>query len=377
MRIHMRDEQGGITVLVASLVAALLFVATISIVVDSGVVYLERRTVSNAAQSSVLALARECIENPSSCATSYLAAQFANANSPDSLTAVTEICIDGLTVTKATCSALSTSSMDCSPVPTNVKKYVRIRTQSLSDETGIGVRTFFSQESSARLQACAQARWGNAGSAAVYTPFAVSICEWAKQQSLPLPLKEYKSSDGISTCSWTFKDLGGRTFTSTGINGWAALDLTSTSIPATARAAVPCPDPSNQSPAYLRIGYELSQITRSQSSTNYCEDSDLASKMSKWLGRTLYLPLVSTRKISGQSTIHRVEAFASYRLLGYSLLKGNGSASTTGGIVPKGDWCPNNTSCITGEFIAATSPDSEITDDPAAPQIGLQALELF
>ena len=377
MNIALKDERGGVTVVVAALVAGLLLVGSIALVVDSGVVYLERRTVANAAQSSTLALAKECIESPTTCFNSPLTQQFANANSPDGLTSITEICIDGFTVAKMACKSVSGTSIDCSPVPSTVKKYVRVRTESLSSEVGVGIRTFFSTNDSERLQACAQARWGNAGSAMTYTPFAVSICEWAKQQSLPRTLKEYKTNDGVSTCTYSFVDMSGRTFTRSGIDGWAALDLGSESIPLSARAIAECPNPATDEPAYLRIGYELSQITRSQSSTNYCGDTNLASKMSNWIDRELYIPLVSTRKISGASTVHRIEAFATYRLLGYALLKGNGSASDIGGTVPKGNWCPKNTSCIYGEFVSTTSPDSEISDDPSAPQIGLQALELF
>ena len=377
LNIDFKDERGGVTLVVAALVTGLLLVGSIALVVDSGVVYLERRTVANAAQSSTLALAKECIERPTTCFNSPVTQQLANANSPDGLTSITEICIDGLTVAKMACRSLTPKSVDCSPVPSTVKKYVRVRTESLSNEVGVGIRTFFSKNDSERLQACAQARWGNAGSALTYTPFAVSICEWAKQQSLPRTLKEYNTNDGVSTCTYSFVDMSGRTFTRSGIDGWAALDLKSESLPLSARASTECPNPAIDEPAYLRIGYELSQITRSQSSENYCGDTNLASKMSNWINRDLYIPLVSTRKISGASTVHRIEAFAAYRLLGYALLKGNGSASDIGGTVPRGNWCPKNTSCIYGEFISTTSPDSEISDDSSTPQIGLQALELF
>jgi len=99
--------------------------------------------------------------------------------------------------------------------------------------------------------------------------------------------------------------------------------------------------------------------------------------MPVWINQTLYLPLVSTKKLSGNSTVHTVEAFAAFKLLGYSLSKGQGSSKQAGGITPTGIWCPVNTNCIYGEFVKTISPNSEINETSGIPNIGLQAIELF
>ena len=375
MRERFGNESGGVTVLVATVVASLLLIGSIALVVDSGVVYLERRAVANAAQSAALALARECVTDPRNCIRSTMPQDLANANSPDSLTAVVEICVNGKTITQANCAATTPSTIDCSAVPVTESQWVRVRTQSKSQIPEVGVETFFSQNRNETLKACAQARWGNAASASSFTPFGISICEWARNKSGIL--REYTTNNGVAPCSWTFADMNGETTTATGISGWVALDLMSTSIPASARASVACPNPATESGAYLRVGYELSQITKSQSSQDYCGNGNLASKMNQWLERTLYIPLVSTPKLSGQATVHRIEAFAGFKLLGYALLRGQGNASTTGGNFPNGNWCPNNTSCIYGEFVSTFSPNSEVNTDPNVPQVGLQAIQLF
>jgi len=181
----------------------------------------------------------------------------------------------------------------------------------------------------------------------------------------------------VTSCSYTFTDLLGETFTKSGIGGWAALDLLSASLPVEARSNASCPNPDSDQPAYLQIGYQLSQITRDQSSPNYCGDGTLLNKIGNWLNRDLYLPLISTEKLSGNRTVHTVEAFASFRLLGYSLLKGSGSSAAVGGTVPTGNWCPVNTNCIYGEFKLTISPGSEISNLPGVPNLGLQAIELF
>ena len=377
MKTKVKSESGGVTAFVAIFVSAFLLSGSIALALDSGVLYLERRTLSNAAQSSALALARECIERPTTCSSYGLIQTLANENSPDGLTTVSEICINGKTQQGLDCQPLTASKVDCSPLPTNVTKFVRIRTQSLSSSPGIGLQTFFSRSNSHSLDACAQVRWGNAGSAAVYAPFAVSICEWAKQQSLPRVLLEFKTNDSVSSCTFSFVDLAGQTFTRNGISGWAALDLLSASLPSGARASVSCPNPATDQPAYLQIGHQLSQIARDQSSINYCGNGTLISKIGSWLNQDLYLPLISTQKLSGSATIHTVEAFAAFRLLGYSLQKGSGSASDVGGTTPTGNWCPKNTNCIYGEFKATISPGSELSDQPGVPNVGLQAIELF
>ena len=370
------SERGGITAFIAIFVSTLLLFGSIALIVDSGVVYLERRTVVNAAQTAALAMARECIESPTTCASSQVAQQYANANSEDGKTAISEICITGKTPAGGNCRVLTDNKIDCAPVPTTASRFVRIRTRSQSNESAIGVRTYFSRSNSQSLAGCAQARWGNASSASVYVPFAVSICEWARQKSLPRVLVQYTSSGGTADCQVQYQDSG-NTYTLSGINGWATLDLKSALLPASARSNVYCPNPNIDQPASLKIGYELSPLINSQSSQTFCGDGNLASKMSPWLNQTLYIPLVSTQKLSGNSTIHRIQAFAAFKLLGYALLKGQGNASTFGGTYPSGNWCPNNNSCIYGEFISTYSPNSEISDVPGVPNVGLQAIELF
>jgi hypothetical protein len=370
-------EAGGVTLTVTAMISSFLLFSLIALVVDGGLVYLERRSVVNAAQSAALALAKECAEKPSTCAYSNLATQFASANSDDGLTRVTEICIKGMTPTGSPCAPVNGSRLDCAALPSQGKNFVRIRTQSQSADNPNGIDSFFSGGSESQLNACAQVIWGNASSASVFAPFAVSICEWARQQALPRVLAEFTTNFGVNDCSYTFTDLSGVQFTKNGINGWAALDLTSSTLPAEARAAVNCPNPAVDAPAALRIGQQLRQIARDQSSPNYCGDGNLASKMPFWLNQILYIPLVSTEKLSGNATIHIIEAFAAYRLLGFSLSKGNGSSSDQGGTYPVGQWCPKNTNCIYGEFITTLSPASEINQNPGVPNVGLQAIELI
>lgn len=387
MKSRWAKESGGVTAIVSILTASLLLYGTLALVVDGGIILLERRTVVNAAQSAALALARECIQNPNSCATSPQVQELANLNSPDQKTAVTEICVNGKTSSNTNCQGLTTSKLDCTDM--TGKRFVRVRTKSLSNESGIGIRTFFSADASQTLIACSQVRIGNASSAPTYAPFAISICEWANQQvpgqGNPLRrIQEHKPSpqsnnllpgEKVSDISCS---LQGQTYS--GISGWAAIDLT-TVEPASARSNVKCPNPGNvnELPAYLRIGMKVGSITENTNSAAFCKSGNppikLEDKMPNWLNRILYIPLVSTTKGSSGQTpqtqgpyMHLIEAFTAFKLLGYSI---NGRAN--GSTLPT---CPNNTNCIYGEFVSTFLSDAEIIDSTTFPNFGLQAIEL-
>ena len=364
------NEKGGYSILFAIIFGTGLLIVIFTIVLDGGNISTERRELQNVAESSALALAKECSLNPSTCLNSGTPEQFAESNSSDNKTTITEVCVRGVNRLLQPCLLPSSERLDCSPLSSGTSNYARVRTQTLSSD-GSQLRPLFGGSGSYQLKGCAQAIWGNAGSAQVFAPFALSICDWARLGSGKNVINEYDTNSGTDTCNYTFVDLQGQTFTRKGITGWAAVDLQSSGIPIQNQSNVPCPDPAKDSPAALRIGDVLNAITRDASSANYCGDSNLVSKIPVWVGREFYLPLVSTTKISGQSTIHVVEAFTGYKFLGYSI-KG-----VAGGTYPGSNWCPNNKNCLYGEFTNTLSPNSDVNIQPGTPNIGVQSIKLI
>ena len=365
-----RNEKGGYSILFAIIFGTGLLIVVFTIVLDGGNISAERRELQNVAESSALALARECSQNPNICLNSTTPEQLAISNSLDKKTTISEVCVRGINQLLQPCLLPNTELLDCSPITSGTSNYVRIRTQTLSND-GSRLRPLFGASGNYQLNGCAQAIWGNAGSAQVFAPFALSICDWARLGSGTNVISEYDTNSGTETCNYSFVDLLGQTFTRKGITGWAAVDLLSSGIPTQNQASEPCPDPLTDSPAALRIGDILNAITRDASSANYCGDSNLVSKISVWVGNEFYLPLVSTTKISGQSTIHIVEAFTGYKFLGYSI-KG-----VRGGAYPNGNWCPNNKNCLYGEFTNTLSPNSDVNIQPGTPNIGVQSIKLI
>lgn len=364
------SENGAFSVLFSVILGVGLIVIISTLVIDGGDIAVERRVLQNVAESSAIALAKECAINSQTCLSSTTPEFFAQLNSPDALSTITEVCVKGENRSMQACQPPDVSKLDCAPIPAGITNYVRIRTQTLSSD-GDRLSPLFGGNESYRLKGCAQATWGNAASAEVYAPFAFSICQWAALGTGPQVIGEFLPNQGVSTCTFTFTDLQGQTFTRSGISGWASIDLISPTLPSGSRASESCPNPSTDTPARLRIGDVLSGITRDTSSQIFCDDSNLVGKIDVWVNKEVFLPLVATVKLSGQSTEHTIQAFSGFKFFGYSI-KG-----VRGGTYPSEDWCPNNENCIYGEFTTTLSPGSDVNTQPGNPNIGLQAIKLI
>jgi hypothetical protein len=363
------SEAGAFSVLFSVILGIGLIALLATLVLDGGEITVERRVLQNVAESSAIALAKECATDSQACKTSMTPEILAQVNSPDALTKITEICVKGVNRLLQPCEPTSSSRLDCMNLPPGANNYVRIRTQTLSKDGG-QIEPLFGGDESHQLNGCAQAIWGNASSAEVFAPFAFSICQWALFKTGQRVILEFEENQGVETCNYTFTDLQGQSYTKKGISGWATVNLLSNSLTPQNRASEPCPDPNTDTPAKLSIGDALSPITKSSSSQDFCDDSNLANKFAVWIGKEVYLPLVATEKTQGQSTKHTVEAFSGFRFYGYSI-RGN-----RGGTYPSGNWCSNNKSCIHGEFTVTLSPGSDLNLQPGTPNVGLQAIKL-
>lgn len=135
---------------------ALLAVAALGL--DFGRVYLEQQTLRNASSAAALALAQACANDSQACASQESATSFVqsylNQNSPDSESAVHELCgsapLEG-------CPATSDSPGDCNPYNGSLNL---VRVTASSAESGTpGLRLFFTTQDRVELWQCAQAEW--------------------------------------------------------------------------------------------------------------------------------------------------------------------------------------------------------------------------
>lgn len=184
-RVGWRNDDGAVIVLVAILIAGGVISGLLAMVADLGQLYAERRVVQNGADAAALAIAQDCAEGVDGCpdqtAADARAEQFANANAPDDVTAVTEVCGpegDGLT----TCPAPGSHWTDCQPVSEEMPHYVRVRTSTLRPDGGTFLFPIFAgllaDDGDAELGtgACAQAGWGPAATVPVQFPILLPLC---------------------------------------------------------------------------------------------------------------------------------------------------------------------------------------------------------
>ena len=181
MRRLARDE-GSIAIIAAICMVALLGIMTI--VVDVGMLYAERRQLQNGADAGALAVALDCAKGNCAGTGSALgtARTEANANANDGASAVSTVCgtANGLSACNP---AAPQAAWDCPQLPAAYvgAKYVLVRTQTLSNGSGV-IPPFFARVISpgytgTTVKACARASYGAPSSASTIA-VTESLCEW-------------------------------------------------------------------------------------------------------------------------------------------------------------------------------------------------------
>ena len=196
-RLRSDDESGAIVVVISILVSTLLIISLFVMVFDISAIYSERRVQQNSSDSAVLATAQECAVNGSGailnlnsaypsqiCGTQTYAMDFANKyanlNSPDNLSKVTEVC--GSTPLQ-NCNSLNNGQFECKTVDSKYKNFVRVKSETLQSNGSFinSLFTSLTDPNSARVKvvSCSQSAWGKAGFAPIIFPIAMPICDYA------------------------------------------------------------------------------------------------------------------------------------------------------------------------------------------------------
>jgi Flp pilus assembly protein TadG len=384
------EERGAYAVLFSILLGSGLLLSLVLLAFDSGNITLQRSKIQNVAQSSALSIARDCALLPNTCAGDSLqSAQtlaVSNALFPET---IDRICGYGVGTELVSCTSSLTSTIgtenstdsNCRNVSSNTP-YVRVDTKAiLKDKTGTKQSFLESLFSNGKfdIRGCAQATWGKATSTSVYLPFAYSYCDWLASSTISSGAIQgpiFEGDKPNQTCSQPPK---------TAITGWLGIDLTNTvGISASSQPAeVSCPNPdSSDKPAIISVGDVLQSIPRDQNSKNLCKVQEfngmgqkdyevLFAKMSFWLGKKLFLPLITTTG-SSQAAINAVVGFTQFELVAYafkSQRNGDPSINTSS--------CKNNEFCMWGKFSKSISQGSNISSSINALGTDVQAIKLI
>ena len=357
------DDRGAVTTLVAVLLAFGVLLGISAFVVDLGRAHLEHRTVQNAADQAARAVAQQCAERSTGCASNgtavTAATSISGANSFDGSTSVTSVCGAG---TLGACSSSVPAASMCRSVPAaRVNTYARVTTTT---RTGSGASSitpiFMFGGSGMQSDACAQAIWGPAAGVPVQFPFIIPICSY---NSIGSPIiHDFVPNDPLETC--TIATLNGTLTFNQVVKGFSYVRL-------------PAGSASCSVPVQLAVGDVLE---REPSTAQLC-GNQIEAKLTSWLGKPMWLPVATSLYCTGSANAcktgqgsyqFKVASFVRYTMTGFKL------QSREGGTPPAGGWkaasCTSSGACLVGTFTRGVNPDSTVSNDPSTPSLGVFAV---
>jgi Flp pilus assembly protein TadG len=390
------DEKGGVVVLFAILVTTSIIIAMFVMVFDVGSIYSERRVQQKSADSAVLATAQECallgVGNiygvstgnvtplcESALYSKTFATQYTNANSPDNLTKVTELCGTG---SLPLCNPGNSGTFECKPVNNQYKNYVRVRTETLQ-QTGDSIPALFrslidSSDNTTKVVGCSQAAWGKANAAKIQIPIALPICEYSYQGTKII--KDFDSNNPVVVGGCTITDLEQRVFNYTsptqgfsflsdfgcpGISDFPAVSVGTTLNIQSSLAQVEAQCPNGQSQFYSQVG--------------------------SFVNKQFFVPVVTSVICqSGSNNCQgnykfQVATFFSFKMIGGKFrnrgMVGSSPTCLAGDPCQRNDgwpsYCDANISCLYGTLERAIVPGSDVSLDPNFPAVGAMAVQLL
>ncbi len=390
MNLHCRKEgrfsedNGSISIIVTILFSSTLLFALFIAVADVSTLYTERRVVQNSADSAALALANECATegygsitgnnaaygekiclNPVSA--KEFAEYYANANSPDLVTSVQEICGSSLGV----CTSQPQGALKCQEIPSQFENFVRVVTRSKevggSSIVPIFTKLFSATPSGVDVFGCAQATWGNSNSATVVFPFSLSICDY--RQSGFLTASEFAPNSPTISAGCSITDLSNivQTFTSP-LSGFAMT------------AGFGCPGSST--PQTITVGDELTVETSLSLLESICGGrTEFYSGVAKLAGTKIIVPAVGSVQCNSQS--NNCQGSFKYKVAGFFSFNFQGGKFKNRGLVgvsPTNGWpnsCNASTSCIYGNFDKGLIAQGSISTTPGVTNTGTRAVQLL
>jgi len=392
---ELNREEGAIAAIFAILIS-LLVIGLFAIVFDVSALYSERRVVQNAADSAVLATTQECatggkgaiLDNNFAYSSevcgnqSYIqqfAGTYANLNSPDSLTDVSEICG---TTPLTSCAPVTSGQYECHDVDAKYKNYVRIKT-STRQSSGTSIKSIFASltsgtSTSNKVVACAQSAWGNAASAPIILPIALPICDW--QNNGTKVLTDFASNDPVVSGGCSITDLGGNTFNySAPTKGFSLL------------SGIGCPGIST--PLQVKVGDTLQIESSIAQVQNGCSGgaSAFRTQLAKFDNADVFLPLVTS--VLCQSGSVNCQGNYEFKVAGFFGFKYLGSKwknqfiDGANPVCAIGDPCQTNSDwpsacnatriCLYGTFERSVVPGADVSLDAGIPAIGAMAVQLI
>lgn len=383
---NLRKDEGVVTVIVAILFSSLVIVGVLAIVIDGGSLYRERRVLQNAADSATLANTRECALQTSNCSSKNFASVYTNANSPDSLSNVKELCgqstgVVGLNLN--TCAPISAKPFACKNIESIYPRYLRVVADTkTTTDTKINLpfgSALGSQYSAGKtLEACAQATWGKATSAPVVFPIAFPACGF----TAVIDSQIWQPIFSKNNIACSIQDIFGFNFSYSGnLNGYTQIQNGG------------CPN--EVTPKTYKVGdiitTESSFLQLASNPATGCATlAQFISVVTPLVGKVIYIPVVGDATGGIGNNKLQIIGFYAVKFMGAKFKNPNGSGALFGSppsctvsdectsanyYWPK--ICGNDGSCFYGKFSRGVVPGADVDLDPTKPAFGAQAVQLL
>jgi len=308
---RLSDERGATATVFALLLVPMLGFAAIA--VDIGALYAERARLQVAADAAAIAVAQDCSRGA---------------------------CGDMLATARAMVVANDGDATAAQPVLDSDPLSVTVTGRTPVQHWFAPVLGF----DSTAVTASATVGWGGPSEGPAVVPLTFSWCEFAQQTGGGLP-----SGTVVRTIYFT------KTSNTTGCTG-----PSNNVVPG--GFAYLTTDP-GRCAATTRLGGQWMSDT-GNSVPSACSTADF----SRWIGRTVLLPLFDQSGASGSNAWYRVYGYAAFKLTGYAL---GGQYATS----PKP--CSGNERCVSGYFTRYVELSDAWNYSPDAPQLGASILRLI
>lgn len=332
----------------AAILGSGLFLVLLGIVVDGGVLYLDRQNQSRAADTTLTLTAKRCGSDPTACETPGGILAVAQESVPAGSRLV-ELCgpVAGAGAGTIACNP-TTSVVDCGQPPELfASSYLRVRVESVNASTRTGILDAVSfAETPQGPSGCAQAAFVAANGARVPSgmPLALPACFDTDSTDEQVLVSIEPSLEGGSN--------GGLTCTVDTLDG----PVSERSISGFTLVSLIEPDRSEYC-----IGGELvavpTNITVSREPnerTDLCGNSMSLSRAAALVGTTQFFPVVGPPSPTGVGNYDfEVRAFRAFTITGFKLKVGDAGGKSNSFWTSNG--CEGNSFCLSGFFEEGTT----------------------
>lgn len=342
MRID-KTQSGAAGVILGAILGSGLFLALLGIVVDGGVLYLDRQAQIRAADTTLSVVAKQCAADPTSCDTAGGILALAQQAVPSGSSLV-ELCgpVAGAGAGAVPCQP-APSPVDCGPVPQAYSEsFLRVRVEAVDASTRTGILDALSfADTPEGPSGCSQAAFVAANGARVPSamPLALPACFDTDSTDEQVLVSIDPSLEGGSN--------GGQTCVVDTLEG----PVTERSISGFTLVSLVEPGRSDycQGDQLVAVPTRVTVSREPNERTDLCGGTMSLSRAAELIGTTQFFPVVGPPSLTGVGNYDfEIRAFRAFTITGFKLKVGEAGGKSDAFWTAGG--CEGNSFCVSGYF---------------------------